>query len=134
MLAYLILTILYFVYTRALLPRLPVDPALLTQLSAARWLLLFLIGLTFARAFCRYYRLRRLPAPMLVILALLFVLCTAFTAGQLLQPFLSTLPSWLTHQPDALAIPLALGSGACASFLWCGLTTPKYVSKHGSKH
>lgn len=134
MIAYLILTILYFIWTRALFPILPADSSQLALAGGLKWVLLFFIGLTFARAFCRYYRIRRLPALMLVILALLFVLCTAFTAAQIVQPFLSTLPAWLLHQSDALAIPVALCAGASVSVLWCGATSPKYVSKHGRGH
>lgn len=134
MIAYLILTIVYFLWTRALIPRLPADLAGLAAVGVFKWVLLFFIGLTFARAFCRYYRLRRLPALMLVVLALLFIVCTAFTAAQILQPFLSTLPAWLVHQPTALTIPVALCAGASVSMLWCGATSPKYVSKHGRGH
>lgn len=96
MIAYLILTIVYFLWTRALLPRLPADLAGLAAVGVFKWVLLFFIGLTFARAFCRYYRLRRLPA--------------------------------------ALTIPVALCAGASVSMLWCGATSPKYVSKHGRGH
>lgn len=134
MIAYLILTILYFLWTRALVPRLPTDLAGLAAIGAFRWVLLFFIGLTFARAFCRYYRIRRLPALMLVVLALLFLTCTAFTGAQIVQPFVSTLPAWLVHQPLALTIPVALCAGASLSMLWCGATSPKYVSKHGRGH
>lgn len=134
MIAYLILTIVYFLWTRALLPRLSADLAGLAAVGVFKWVLLFFIGLTFARAFCRYYRLRRLPALMLVVLALLFIVCTAFTAAQILQPFASTLPAWLVHQPAALTIPVALCAGASVSMLWCGATSPKYVSKHGRGH
>ena len=67
MIAYLILTIVYFLWTRALLPRLSADLAGLAAVGVFKWVLLFFIGLTFARAFCRYYRLRRLPALMLEI-------------------------------------------------------------------
>lgn len=128
MIAYLILTIVYFLWTRALLPRLPADLAGLAAVGVFKWVLLFFIGLTFARAFCRYYRLRRLPALMLVVLALLFIVCTAFTAAQILQPFLSTLPAWLVHQPAAHR------ATGMVSMLWCGATSPKYVSKHGRGH
>lgn len=134
MIAYLILTIVYFLWTRALLPRLPANLAGLAAVGVFKWVLLFFIGLTFARAFCRYYRLRRLPALMLVVLALLFIVCTAFTAAQILQPFVSTLPAWLVHQPATLTIPVALCAGASVSMLWCGATSPKYVSKHGRGH
>lgn len=134
MIAYLILTIVYFLWTRALLPRLPADLAGLAAVGVFKWVLLFFIGLTFARAFCRYYRLRRLPALMLVVLALLFIVCTAFTAAQILQPFVSTLPAWFVHQPATLTIPVALCAGASVSMLWCGATSPKYVSKHGRGH
>lgn len=134
MIAYLILTILYFLWTRALVPRLPADFAGLAAIGAFRWVLLFFIGLTFARAFCRYYRIRRLPALMLVVLALLFLTCTAFTGAQIVQPFVSTLPAWLVQQPLALTIPVALCAGASLSMLWCGATSPKYVSKHGRGH
>ena len=134
MIAFLILTLLYFVYLHGILPQVPFDPSQVVLLWCLKWVLLFFIGLTFARAFCRYYRLRRLPAVLLAVLAVVFVLATLFTAAQMLQYTLDFLPTWLTGRPDTLTVPAALCAGASLSLLWRGLTSPKYVSKHSSKH
>ena len=129
MIAFLILTLLYFVYLHGILPQVPFDPSQVVLLWCLKWVLLFFIGLTFARAFCRYYRLRRLPAVLLAVLAVVFVLATLFTAAQMLQYTLDFLPTWLTGKPDTLTLDLreqpdhsALLQrtihASCASFVW----------------
>ena len=70
----------------------------------------------------------------MAVLAVVFVLATLFTAAQMLQYTLDFLPTWLTGKPDTLTVPAALCAGASLSLLWRGLTSPKYVSKHSSKH
>ena len=50
MIAFLILTLLYFVYLHGILPQVPFDPSQVVLLWCLKWVLLFFIGLTFARS------------------------------------------------------------------------------------